>query len=62
MQRLPQEHLQALKQRYPQDAELQALLKAYGRAEKLLGRALWEFGSELRGEIEAFLGEAPLLR
>jgi hypothetical protein len=62
MRHIPAEQLEVLRQKHADDPDLQALIKAYIRAEKLLGRALWEFGSELRGEIEAFLGETPLLR
>ncbi|MDP7038279.1 MAG: hypothetical protein QGI45_03920 [Myxococcota bacterium] len=38
------------------------LFKALDTAESLLERSLYEFGSELRGEIEHFLGEPPLLK
>jgi hypothetical protein len=50
-----------LRQRYPEDADLQRLLRRHIRAEDLLRRALWEFGSELRVDIERHLGERPLL-
>ena len=48
-------------ERHPEDEEIQDLLRSYERAEAILKRALWEFGSELRGEIEAYLDEEPML-
>ncbi|MBJ79978.1 MAG: hypothetical protein CMH60_01545 [Myxococcales bacterium] len=42
--------------------EVAEIFKALEVAENLLERSLYEFGSELRTEIEQFLGEAPLLK
>jgi len=47
--------------RYPDDEDVKALVDRLGRAEKLLDKALYEFGGDLRGEIESFLGVEPLL-
>ena len=46
---------------HPDDADIQKLLKAAARADALLERALWEFGGDLRADIERYLGERPLL-
>ena len=43
-------------------AEVAEIFKALDTAENLLERSLYEFGSELRTEIEQFLGAPPLLK
>ena len=48
-----------LSQAHPQINEIFAALDT---AESLLERSLYEFGSELRADIETFLGEIPLLK
>ena len=53
---------QELLTRYPEDETIQRLVKSMNRGENLLRRGLYEFGVELRAEIEEFLGETPLLR
>lgn len=58
---IPSEVRRSLQEKYAEDPEVVSLLQAYAHAEALLRRALWEFGSELRGDIEKFLGERPLL-
>jgi hypothetical protein len=50
-----------LRERHGNDPETTAALRALDRAADLLERSLWEFGSELRTEVEAFLGEPPLV-
>ena len=61
MRKLTGEERQRIAARYPNDADVQKLLRASARAEALLERALWEFGGELRGAIEQYLGEPPLI-
>jgi hypothetical protein len=51
-----------LQARYAEDHDVIQVMAALDRSEKLLRRSLYEFGSELRTEIEEFLGEPPLLR
>lgn len=46
---------------YADDPKVQALVSRLLLAESLLDRSLYEFGSELRGEIETYLGVKPLL-
>jgi hypothetical protein len=58
---LSKDDVAALRERFAGDPEVTALIAAYQRGESLLRRSLWEFGSELRGEIEAYLNEPPLL-
>tara|TARA_B100000959_G_C14670255_1_gene496160 strand:+ start:181 stop:372 length:192 start_codon:yes stop_codon:yes gene_type:complete len=50
---------QDLSDAHPQIGEI---FKALDAAENLLQRSLYEFGSELRNEIESFLGESPLIK
>ena len=50
-----------LRKDYADDARVIELLDALGRSDGLLKRSLYEFGSELRIEIERYLGEPPLL-
>lgn len=61
MQFPSREQRQALGERYAHDRELVDALRAMDRAEYLLHRSLYEFGVELRTEIEKFLGETPLI-
>ena len=62
MLKLTREERQRLGARYANDPDLQKLLKGSAWADQLLERALWEFGGELRGEIERYLGETPLIK
>ena len=48
--------------RYPEDDQLKIILRRLARSEELLERSLYEFGSELRTEIQALLGEPDLLK
>ena len=52
---------QTLRLRYQHDAELLRALLSLEQAETLLRRSLYEFGVELRLDIESFLQEPPLL-
>jgi hypothetical protein len=61
MSSIPKETLDELAARYPDDEQVQALVKGYKRSEKLLRRSLYEFGAELRIEIEKYFGEPPLI-
>jgi len=47
--------------RYPDDEQIKTILKRLARSEELLERSLFEFGSEIRSEIETLLGEPGLL-
>jgi hypothetical protein len=61
MQIVTSDQRKELKARYPEDPELDMALKSLARSEKLLRRSLYEFGVELRADIEKFLNEDPLL-
>lgn len=61
MQNLTREQRQALVAKYPNDENIKTVLKRLAQAENILDRALYEFGVELRSEIESFLGEPGLL-
>ena len=61
MPNLNAEERRALAQRYPDDKDVKTILKRLAIAEKLLERSLFEFGSEIRTEIEELLGEPSLL-
>ena len=61
MENLNREERKALVAKYPDDESIKIVLKRLAQAEKILDRALYEFGVELRGEIESFLGEPGLL-
>ena len=61
MKRLSPQERAELRQAYPDDPRIFRLVGAYEQCEELLRRSLYEFGSELRGEIERFLGEQPLI-
>jgi len=47
--------------RYPDDEQIKTILRRLARSEELLERSLYEFGSEIRSEIEALLGQPGLL-
>ena len=53
--------LQAIADRYPDDEEIISLVTRLAKAEALLDRSLYEFGSELRNDIEKFLGQPHLI-
>ena len=57
----PQEVRDRLRSTHAQDPEMVAILAALDRAEHLLHRSLYEFGSEIRSEIKTLLGTDPLL-
>ena len=61
MKPLTAEERETLKERYPTDELVQRLLASSFQADALLGRSLWEFGAELRTEVERYLGQKPLL-
>tara|TARA_Y100001968_G_C19191430_1_gene635366 strand:+ start:190 stop:384 length:195 start_codon:yes stop_codon:yes gene_type:complete len=61
MENLSREERKALVDRYPNDEQIKVVLKRLAQAEHILDRSLYEFGAELRGEIEEFLGAPNLL-
>ncbi len=61
MENLNREERKALVARYPNDKDIKIVLKRLAQAENILERGLFEFGVELRSEIEEFLGEKGLL-
>ena len=61
MRNLSAEERRALANRYPEDDDVKTILKRLALVEDLLERSLYEFGSELRLEIEKLLGEPGLL-
>ena len=61
MQNLSREERKALVDKYPDDENIKTVLKRLAQAENILERGLFEFGVELRSEIENFLGEKGLL-
>ncbi|MED5463070.1 MAG: hypothetical protein VX699_00335 [Myxococcota bacterium] len=61
MRNLSAEERRALANRYPEDDDIKTILKRLASTEDLLERSLYEFGSELRMEIEKLLGKPGLL-
>jgi len=61
MKILPKNDRDALRAQHSEDEAILAALDCLDRSEKLLRRSLYEFGSELRIEIEKFLEEPPLI-
>ena len=61
MKIIPAQERKHLAEQYPDDNNIQKLVAALDRSEQLLQRSLYEFGAELRTEIESFLDEPPLL-
>jgi len=61
MKALSRKQKEQLRQRYASDGEVLNVLKTLDAADRLLEKALWEFGSELRRDIEGYLGEQPLI-
>ena len=61
MHNLSREERKALADKYPDDENIKIILKRLAQAENILERGLFEFGLELRSEIEVFLGEKGVL-
>jgi len=61
MKTLTPEERRAIKERYADDEAILKLLAASKRADYLLKLSLYEFGVELRRDIEDYLGEPPLI-
>lgn len=52
---MKREEQNALKERFSGDSTVEGLIKRLWKAENLLERSLFEFGSEMRTEVESFL-------
>ena len=61
MNNLSADERRELVARYPNDEQIKAILRRLAQAEELLERSLYEFGSEIRSEIETLLGKPGLL-